>query len=187
MIVGWARRAAVAACVLALVIAVTGYRLYVAPATDDPASGPVADAAVALGGIPEIAADAERLVRQGRARTLVLSNPYTRIGERNAVTARCDDAAARHDPRVTCFDPQPATTRGEAEEIGRLAAAHGWHRVVVVAPRFHVSRARMIVARCYRGDLVMVASQVTVPTSEWVYQFAYQTAAFGKALVKRDC
>ncbi len=33
---------------------------------------------------------------------------------------------------VTCFEPDPATTRGEAEEVKRLASQHGWKSIIVV-------------------------------------------------------
>jgi uncharacterized SAM-binding protein YcdF (DUF218 family) len=61
--------------------------------------------------------------------------------------------------RVLCFRPNPYSTRGEAEEIGRLARAHGWRTIDVVTSRYHVYRARLIVERCYRGRLRMVDSR----------------------------
>ena len=59
--------------------------------------------------------------------------------------------------QVICFEPNPTTTRGEAEEIGSLARAHHWSSVLVVTSRYHVSRARLIVKRCLPGTVRVVA------------------------------
>ncbi len=89
---------------------------------------------------------------------------------------------------VTCFEPEPATTRGEARAIAELAADRGWQRVAVVAPRYHVTRARYVVERCYAGELEMVAVELDTDVADWAYQYAYQTAAFGKAVLwQRGC
>jgi uncharacterized SAM-binding protein YcdF (DUF218 family) len=37
---------------------------------------------------------------------------------------------------VTCFRPDPATTRGEAERVRALAVAHGWKRIAVVTSTY---------------------------------------------------
>ncbi|HEY2935786.1 MAG TPA: YdcF family protein [Gaiellaceae bacterium] len=60
--------------------------------------------------------------------------------------------------RVLCVRPNPFSTRGEAEEIARLARARGWRTVDVVTSRYHVYRARLIIKRCFHGRLRMVAS-----------------------------
>jgi uncharacterized SAM-binding protein YcdF (DUF218 family) len=60
--------------------------------------------------------------------------------------------------RIFCFDPKPYSTRGEAEEIARLAKARGWKQVDVVTSRYHVFRARMIIRRCYHGGLAMIGA-----------------------------
>lgn len=181
------RKVVVLGVVLVLAAAVACYRLYVAPGTDEIWTGTPADAVLALGGMEVTGVFARRLQLQGRARTLVLSNPYYRGVGPGDVMALCDQAAARTDPAILCFRPDPVTTRGEAEELGRLAAERGWRRVIVVAPRFHISRARMIVRRCYSGQLAMVAPDIAVPVRTWLYQFAYQTGGFAKTLVQRDC
>jgi aminopeptidase-like protein len=50
---------------------------------------------------------------------------------------------------------------GEAELLARLAAARGWHRVDVVTSQYHVVRARLLIARCYRGQLRVVGAHDT--------------------------
>ena len=68
----------------------------------------------------------------------------------------------------------------------RLAERNHWDDVIVVAPRFHISRARMIVKRCYPGRLRMVAYQ-PVAWFVWPFQYVYQTFGFAKAAVLRGC
>jgi len=60
--------------------------------------------------------------------------------------------------RAICFRANPFSTRGEAEEIGRLAREHRWTKLDVVTSSFHVFRARILVKRCYRGTLRMVGA-----------------------------
>lgn len=89
--------------------------------------------------------------------------------------------------RVTCFRPDPYTTRGEARELGALAAARGWHDVIVIGPTPQLSRARLLAGRCFGGTLQMVASPEHLGIAGWVDQFVYQSAAFGKAVVESVC
>ncbi len=57
--------------------------------------------------------------------------------------------------RVICFTPDPNSTRGEAEEVRRLARRNGWRRIDVVTSTYHVFRARILFRRCL-GDRVGV-------------------------------
>ena len=66
--------------------------------------------------------------------------------------------ARRRPYRVVCVRPDPFSTRGEAEEIARLARARGWRTIDVVTSRYHVFRARLIVKRCFHGRLRVIAS-----------------------------
>ncbi len=85
--------------------------------------------------------------------------------------------------RVVCFTPDPDSTRGEAQEIGRLARENGWQRVLLVTSRFHVTRARMLVDRCVDGDVDAVGVDypwTTIPVAvagEWFKWIRAQTFA----------
>ncbi len=52
----------------------------------------------------------------------------------------------------------PYSTVGEAETIARLARARGWNRIDVVTSEYHVVRARILVERCYHGQLRVVGA-----------------------------
>jgi uncharacterized SAM-binding protein YcdF (DUF218 family) len=88
---------------------------------------------------------------------------------------------------IECFDPPIGTTQGEAEEIRRLTAEHGWSSVTVVTLEYHVTRSRFVVGRCFSGDLVVVGADADIDLGAWAYQYFYQTGAFVKALLTPDC
>ena len=88
--------------------------------------------------------------------------------------------------KLICFDPDPGTTRGEAEAVARLARQFHWSSVVLVATRTQDTRARIIVKRCFSGSVYVVTAPL--PVSSWPYQIAYGWGALLKALVvNRAC
>lgn len=94
--------------------------------------------------------------------------------------------------RVVCFNPEPVTTQGEARALQRLSARYGWKSVNVLTAEFHVTRARVILERCYKGDLRMIAHRQDRPLfsltrNSWAYIYAYETAAFIKVAANQDC
>jgi len=61
-----------------------------------------------------------------------------------------------HSFKVVCFRPDPFSTRGEAQEMKRMAAARGWRSLLVVTSTYHVYRARMLFQRCLKGQHLRV-------------------------------
>lgn len=181
--VGWVRPVRLAAVVCLLVTAAATYKAVVRPTTDTVSPDSPADAVVALAGPVRSVDAALRLVRQGVARELVLSNGYG--PDDPQMKQLCASRPAGFG--ITCFVPDPSSTRGEARAIGRIARERGWQDVIVVTPTFHVSRARLIVGRCYRGRLRMVDADIRIGARAWAYNLAYQPAAFVKAAVLRSC
>ncbi len=126
--------------------------------------------------------EALRLAGQHYAGTVVISIGWAKGRQR--IPACANDNPAY---QVICFEPKPTTTRGEAEEIGSLARAHHWRSVLVVTSKYHVSRARLIVRRCMPGTVRVVSTTSDMSVGDWLYQFAYQTGGFAKALLHRSC
>jgi uncharacterized SAM-binding protein YcdF (DUF218 family) len=157
-----------------------GYFIVVHPAHDRPTK---ADAIVVLG--PPKAqnrfAQALQLAEQGYASNLVVSVNLS-VPDIKRMCANPPDGL-----HMFCFNPSPATTRGEAREIKALAEANGWHRVIVMTSAYHISRARMIVQRCYSGDLEMVEARGHISPRQWAYQYLYQTAGYTKAFLLPRC
>jgi uncharacterized SAM-binding protein YcdF (DUF218 family) len=144
-------------------------RLIFVPTEDAPGK---ADAVVVLSGSKHQRLDRGlELMREGVAPTLVISGGYDPRQPRASQLCR----AGHNDGfRVLCFTPDPDSTQGEAEEVGRLAAEHRWRRVLIVTSRFHVTRARMLFDRCLAGDADAVGVSYPsrdIPTAvvgEWV-------------------
>jgi uncharacterized SAM-binding protein YcdF (DUF218 family) len=157
--------------------------LFVWPSAGAPP--PRADAVVVLSGDRNVRLDPGiALVRRGAAPVLVISgarqDPHWLKARRLCRLGRT--AAAK----VICFEPVPFSTRGEARAIGRLARKHGWNRLVIVTSTFHITRARMLVGRCYSGRLWLVGT----PTPWWRLpeEWAFETGKLAVQLTaERGC
>jgi hypothetical protein len=63
-------------------------------------------------------------------------------------------------------------TRGEAEWAGRYAERHHWHSVLIVPGRAQATRARLLMERCFSGQIVVVpASEPRPPVSEIIHEW----------------
>jgi uncharacterized SAM-binding protein YcdF (DUF218 family) len=128
-----------------------------------------ADAVVVLEGSNSRLPRGVQLVNQGYAPLLVVS-----VGGNKKLERKVCDHTDHISARVFCFAANPSSTRGEAEEIGRLATKLGWKTIDVVTSPFHVFRARMLIRRCYHGELHMVGSS----QPEWKFPlYAVQETA----------
>jgi uncharacterized SAM-binding protein YcdF (DUF218 family) len=141
-----------------------------------------ADAVVVLQGSKTRLPVALKLVREGYAPLLVIDR-----GDHKQLEALLCGGRERI-PRVTvlCFEASPASTRGEAEFVGRLARQRGLKTVDVVTSQFHVFRAGILFRRCYHGRLRMVGA----PQQWWKlpWQALTETAKLGYQLVvARGC
>jgi uncharacterized SAM-binding protein YcdF (DUF218 family) len=131
-----------------------------------------ADVVVVLsGGRNQRLDPALKLVERGVAPVLAISSPYHDAKwEKAQRLCRGEDGHLRF--KVICFPAVPYSTRGEAETVTRLAEHNGWNRIVVVTSTYHVTRARMLFRRCYKGELWMVGAPthwVTLP-EEWAFE-----------------
>jgi len=183
--------------VLIPIAAVAGIPVYVHPRTDPLRK---ADAIFILGGYGDRKPYGFSLFQQGWAPNVILSNP---IGPSQPDAATmwidrwCDSTGwgseLLPDPKPWpvstkfCPNPDPPTTLGEARAFRKLAEEHGWKSVIVVTFRPHIARARLIFERCFSGDVTMAVSPVDISTTQWVYEYFYQSAGFVKALVGEDC
>ena len=131
--------------VLGVVLAglATAFVTYLLP-TDDQPRAP--DAVVVLGGGgPERTELGLELVERYDAQ-LVLASTAAIFGEQRG---RCCSVDA------LCFEPDPPTTRGEAQGVARMAEEQGWDHITVATSAFHTSRSRFLFRQCL-GDRVTV-------------------------------
>lgn len=170
------RRSVISLCLLLIAAVIAGLPVYVRPQIDPLRH---ADAIVVLGG-----RDDDRypfgiqLGEQGWAPIVVLSIDRWRTG-----------LCATPHPHLTlrCFIADPATTKGEGQEVRSLAANYGWQTIIVVTFRSHISRARFILERCFDGNLIMVESPLKLSALGWAYQYVYQTAGYAREVLEPGC
>ncbi|NUS43133.1 MAG: YdcF family protein [Mycobacteriaceae bacterium] len=177
-----ARALRVLAAVVAAVgaLAALGWPVYVRPQVDPLRH---ADAVVVLGGTAYERYDiGHDIARRGYAHAVVLSRS---TGPDDPVMD--DYCAPRAEYRVLCFVPDPWTTRGEAQEIARLTARYGWRHLIVVTFTPHVSRARYIIGKCFRGELTMIASPSPSGLRFWSWMYLRQSAGYVRAALDRGC
>lgn len=179
-------RAIAAASGLMIAWALMGIFLYVVPPADEPTN---ADVLFVLGPPDRRIGYAEELMQQGYATTLAVSSPVGKDGRYEA--AIC---TAHRPYRIICFNPDPFTTQGEARALKDLSKKYSWKSANVLTAQFHVTRSRVLIGRCYTGDLHMIADRRSLPlfsasnpTYSWAYQYVYQTAAFLKVAIRPDC
>ena len=173
--------------VLLVVGTVLSWHWFVRPDVDEPIA---ADAIVVFGGAGRRFERGVDLAEQGLADVIVISDPidpterYTRFGW------FCRNRGNRpgypvHDYEALCFDPETDTTRGEARYVAALAEERGWERINLVTSTDQALRARMLLERCWDGEI----ASITVPTDEFrPARVAYEWAATARAAVlRRDC
>lgn len=170
-----------AALIVLTVGTVVGWPLYVTPQLDVLRR---ADAIFVLGGSGDVAYTLGlEYALQGQTSHVVFSNP----NGSEAIWLNDLCSHQRYPFSVSCIEPDPATTRGEARALGRLARSNGWHSVIVLTDAPHISRARYIIQRCFHGDLMMGKSETELWPLEWAWSYVYQTAGFIRAALQSGC
>ncbi|BDZ62056.1 hypothetical protein Lsed01_01988 [Demequina sediminis] len=176
-------KVATAVAVVAGAIALAGVPLYVMPARDEPRA---VDAVYVIGPPTDTRMElAQSLVAEGMASTLVVSlseEPEDRARYPLAVAA-CESA----DPAVVCAMPEPFTTRGEARWLRDLADSHAWESAAVITVTPHITRTRVIMERCWDGDVAYLDSGERLAPHYWAYHYAYQSGAFLKVALEDGC
>jgi uncharacterized SAM-binding protein YcdF (DUF218 family) len=89
--------------------------------------------------------------------------------------------------RVECVVLETYSTRGEAQLLGARAQDHGWTRVAIVTSTPHAARTRLLMERCTDAEVVIWAVDEERGLREWAREFVYQSAAWVKTQVVRDC
>jgi uncharacterized SAM-binding protein YcdF (DUF218 family) len=155
-------------------------RLFVWPSTNDAGR---ADAVVVLdGGSGERLDRARALMARGIAPTLAIST-----GRDGDVDEAGDLCTKRQQFEVVCFSPRPDSTRGEARALAALARRNGWNDVVLVTSTYHVTRARILVERCFAGRVDVVAASPPRRPLHWVAAVVHEWAGMLETTIRRGC
>lgn len=153
---------ALLALLLSSVTAIHLVRAVFSPAVDAPR--PEADALMVLGPADAKLAEAARLMGQGQARVLAVSDQDRRSPTpgtcRPQIVAELERLGwvPQEPEHLLCFRPDPVTTQGEAMALQQLGAERGWDSVDLLAYPEHISRARILVDRCWNGEISYLAA-----------------------------
>ena len=162
----------IAATLLTLIVLLCGVtvRLFVLPTTGMPAR---VNAIIVLGGQGNRLGLGLQLAQQGHAPYLLVSDglPF------DLPTGLCEPDHGSF--TVICWNPDPGTTKGEAEFVGRTARQHHWESIVLVTTPDQAWRAALYVRRCYSGKIYSTTTPLN--STQWPYMIAYQWGATIKA------
>lgn len=162
----------------------TAYQLFYNVHTTPPKQ---ADAVVMLGGASkERLLDAMMLRAELNAPYLVISHTET------AGNASADDYCSTHSnhaiyPDVVCFTPGTMDTRGEATEIGKLAAQYQWKNMAVVTSKYHIQRAGLLMRQCVNANVTMVATTPEFTPWQWLRRFVIETGGLLDVHLRPQC
>lgn len=145
---------------------------------------PEADAIVVLGGSDDRARLGEDLRRLGVSERLVVSIVQGARSTRELTAATlCREAG----PQVTCFSPDPPTTRGEAAFVARLAEREEWGYVVVVTAAHHGRRAKMLFDQCVDARIEVIGSRRPTNLFEDAWHVIHETGGILDLLRDPEC
>jgi len=161
---------------LVLIVAIAGLPVYVFPHDDDVED---ADTAFVLG--------PPTWQRIGVAQDLMAAGDVSKALISVSPSGR--QSAGQYPPceypGFVCQTPDPFTTDGEVAMLrGFLTPEAIDHQVVVITFTPHVARTRYIFDRCYSGDVAVIGVDQDLSLFDWIYQYAYQSAAFVKAALR---
>ncbi len=89
--------------------------------------------------------------------------------------------------RIECVVPDPYSTRGEARLLGREVRARGWTRVAVLASTAQAERARLLLARCVPGMVLVWDHAEPRDVGAWLGEFVHQSGGWVQAQLEPDC
>ena len=139
--------------------------------------------ALFVGGRGERLDTALRLVRAGVATNLVIPNGTVSTWPQANRYCR-----GHHSFEVYCPSPSPDNTRGEARAIAAEAHKHGWKSVLIVTSTYHVTRARLLLTRCYKGKISAVKAGPGLTPGRYAQRVAHEWAGLAEAVtVARTC
>ena len=140
-----------------------------------------ADAVFVFGGGGPRIPTGEELVAGGIAPELVIFRNVNPTAEHHAGDYLCLDPAW---PNASCVEPDSINTRGEARKTAAIAAENSWSSVIVIVSTDQVTRARLLLDRCYDGQLQIVG----VPHDQSrLLRAVYETGALTKAALGSGC
>lgn len=140
------------------------------------------DAIVMLNGPGDRLDTALNLGWQRRAPVLVISRGSRYWGHGSGCAPKMPGVT------VICFDPNPATTQGEAQFIGRLARQHRWKTVALVTITPQLTPGRIWLGRCLPAGTRVYSVAAPLRALAWPPMVLYEWGSIINAeLFHRSC
>lgn len=144
------------------------------------------DAAYVLGPVETRIEDTRAVLDRGVAPVLLATLSVDEDTGEAYATDHCGTRTELYE--VRCVLPDPYTTQGEARTLAAEVQEHGWERVAVLTSTPHAARARMLMERCTDAEvLVWTVGDEPDGLGDWAKAFVYQSAAWVKTQLVRDC
>jgi uncharacterized SAM-binding protein YcdF (DUF218 family) len=166
---------------MACMFGLATYRLFIAPPAH--VASRVDAVVMFVGGRGERLATAEALMDDGAATVLVI--PNGEVDGWEAGNRACREERAY---TVLCPFPDPDTTRGEARLIANLARKEGWDELALVTSTYHLTRATLLLDRCFDGRIVAIEAPTDLNPASWAARIGHEWVGWGTASVlQRSC
>jgi uncharacterized SAM-binding protein YcdF (DUF218 family) len=123
---------------------------------------------------------AQSLLAQDIADALLVSAPASAFED-------IPECAGMDGVDVTCAQPDPLTTRGEARLLRAEMDEHGWTTAIVITATPHVARTSAVMGRCVPSGVQVIGRADGLGPYEWARAYVYQTAAFVKVALESGC
>jgi hypothetical protein len=83
---------------------------------------------------------------------------------------------------VFCPVPDPDTARGEVRAIAGLAQSRGRTRVILVTSTHQLTRAYLLLGRCFEGDVQRVRADPALSALAWLRRVGHELLAWTHAM-----
>ena len=169
------------AVVVALVIHLATVMWILKPGQGDP---PRSDAIVVMvGGRGERLAVTRELATAGVADHVVVAASNS---PSSSTYRRLCDGEFTVDAELHCI-PAVSDTRAEARALARYAESQGWTSIIVVTSSYHVTRASLLVERCFSGTVHRAARTPDIGPGVWFGLALHEWGGLIESQVKRGC
>jgi uncharacterized SAM-binding protein YcdF (DUF218 family) len=175
----WVERAVAVGCIGVLAWGIAAVKAFRLPEIDPPRTTDAYYLLASGGGVAAVSAGLDRFPKESSVVLSVTTDLMLLPDYRST--------CARTDREIHCITPDPLTTQGEARGFARLAAARDWSSVTVISQVSHTTRARILMKRCFPGEVRMNPIDTEDGRRTWARSLVYESGAMVKTWLTPGC